>query len=148
MLLQVDIKKVVTTPSASAVLLGNERKTFVIYVGSGVGMAIAMTLGGVKKVRPLTHDFLTNILTGLGVHVDRVVINDLRGNTFYARLFLSEDNGHGKRIVEIDARPSDCMVIAKQNKAPIYVDEEVFDRVEDVSHLLDKVNDKDESEDG
>lgn len=133
---RVDIKRVLTTPSASAVFLGDGEKTFVIYVGTGVGMAIAMAMEGVKKARPLTHDLLSSILAGLGARVDRVVINDIRGNTFFARLFLCEENGEGKRIVEIDARPSDCIALAKLNDAPIFVEEGVLEKVEDVGYLL------------
>jgi bifunctional DNase/RNase len=146
MQIEVTIKRVVTTPSACAIYLGNEQKTFVIYVGSGVGMAISMTLEGVKRIRPLTHDLLKGILAGLGVTVDRVVINDLHGNTFYARLFLREEDEKGKRIVELDARPSDCLVIAKQNKAPIYIESRVMNQLEDVSHMLAKEEGEDETE--
>jgi bifunctional DNase/RNase len=138
-MIEVDIKKIITTPTAGAVFLGNESKTFVIYVGASISMAIAMTMENVKKARPLTHDLLSSVLAGLDVHVEKVVINALRGSTFYARLYLQEEGFDGKRIVELDARPSDCMVIAKQNKAPIYVEEGVFDSVEDVSGLLKKI---------
>jgi bifunctional DNase/RNase len=147
MLIKVGIKRVVTTPSACAVFLGDGQKTFVIYVGSGVGLAISMTIEKVKKIRPLTHDLLKSILAGLGVSVDRVVINDLRGNTFYARLFLREESERGKRIVELDARPSDSIVIATQNNAPIYVESHVMDCVEDVSHLLAEEGEWDEFKD-
>lgn len=136
-LVQVDVKKVVATPSAWAVLLGNHAKTFVLYVGPGVGMAMSMALEGVSKARPLTHDLITSILAGLGVRIERVVINDLRANTFYARLFLREESERGTRMVEVDARPSDCLVLAKQNAAPIFVDQKVMEHVEDVSHWLD-----------
>jgi len=136
MLVPVDVRKIIATASAYVIFLGSEDKTFVLYVGPGVGMAMSMTVEGVRKIRPLTHDLITSILAGLGVSIERVVINDLRGSTFYARLFLREESEGGTRIVEIDARPSDCVVLAKQNGAPIYVESSVLNRVEDVSHLL------------
>ncbi|MCX6355042.1 MAG: bifunctional nuclease family protein [Candidatus Aureabacteria bacterium] len=137
MLVKVDIKRIVATPETWAIFLGNGDKTFVLYVGPGVGMALSMSLEGVSKVRPLTHDLITSIFAGLGVRVERVVINDLKGVTFYARLFLREESERGKRVVELDARPSDCLVLAKQNGAPIYIDQHVLNQVEDVSNMLD-----------
>ena len=136
MLVQVDVKKIIATPSAYVIFLGNEDKAFVIHVAPGVGMAMSMTVEGVRRIRPLTHDLISSILAGLGVNIERVVINDLRGGTFYARLFLREESEGGTRIVEIDARPSDCVVLAKQNGAPIYVESSVLTKVGDVSHLL------------
>jgi bifunctional DNase/RNase len=144
-LVEIGIKKIIMTPSTCAVFLGNDEKVFVLYVGPGVGAAISMTLEGIKKVRPLTHDLISSILAGLGIRVERIVINDLRGNTFYARLFLREDGERGTRIVEIDARPSDCVVLATQNTAPIYVDASVMEKVEDVSHLVGGEGDLDEA---
>ncbi len=132
-LVEVEIKKVIPTPLEFAVFLGNESKTFVIAVGPDVGTAILMFMEGTKKPRPLTHDLIGSIFLGLGVHVDRVVITDLRDNTFYARLFLKEQNELGKKIIEIDARPSDCIAIAKQQGAKIFVSHKVFELVENVS---------------
>ena len=71
-----------------------------------------MTLKGEKKERPLTHDLIGRILLGLGARIDHVVINDSRERTFYARIFLRMENELGKKIVEIDARPSDSIVLA------------------------------------
>jgi uncharacterized protein len=144
----VDIIKVLPSPTGCAVCLGNKEKTFVIYVGPNEGAAILMILQGVKKSRPLTHDLITNIFKGLMIKVEYTVINDLKDNTYYARLLLKEENSLGKNILEVDARPSDCIAIAKQNNAPIYITNEVFQKVEDVSHLLNKESSGDEGEEG
>jgi hypothetical protein len=88
-----------------------------------------MFIEDVEKPRPLTHDLIGNILNGLGATVVRVVINDLRDNTYFARLLLKEENELGKKIVEIDSRPSDCMAIAKMKKCPMFVTRKVFDVV-------------------
>jgi len=135
-LVEVEIRTVVPTPGGFAVFLCNHEKTFVIYVDHEVGAAILMFHRGIDKPRPLTHDLIGSIFTGLDAKADKVVINDLKENTFYARLFLSEEGREGKRIVEIDARPSDCMAIALQQGVPIYVARSVLDGVRDVSDML------------
>src|SRR5215469_9084285 len=71
---------------------------------------------------PLTHDLLANILRALEAKVDRVIVNDLKHGTYFARLVLSAENElNQKKIIEIDARPSDCIAMAIQQSAPIYV---------------------------
>jgi bifunctional DNase/RNase len=133
----VRIHALVPTGVGCAVFLGNEEKVFVIYVDQGVGTAIGMFLGGAGKERPLTHDLLANVLTALGAHVERVIINDLKSGTYFGRLILSAENElQQKKIIEIDARPSDCMAMASQQKAPIYVSKVVWDEVDDMSELL------------
>ncbi len=133
------VKGVMPTSNGCAVFLGNENKTFVIYVDHFVGHAIQMTLDGVKKERPLTHDLIAHILTGLGVTLDHVVINDVNEGTFFARILLRMDNELGKKIVELDARPSDSTVLALQHQRPIFVARQVFDSVEDMTEILERV---------
>jgi bifunctional DNase/RNase len=133
------IKGVIPTASNCAVFLGNDEKTFVIWVDHSVGNALQMTLKGEKKERPLTHDLIGSILLGLGARLDHIVINDSRERTFYARIFLRMENELGKKIVEIDARPSDSIVLAIQLKRPIYVARAVFDSVEDMTEDLERV---------
>ncbi len=132
------VRGVVPTPNGCAVFLGNEQKTFVIYVDHSVGNAIQMTLDGVKKDRPLTHDLIGSILVGLGTSLERVVINDARDQTFFARILLKMENELGTKIVEIDARPSDSIVLSLQQKRPIYVARAVFDAVEDKSDIFEQ----------
>ena len=146
------IKGVMPTTNGCAVFLGNEEKTFVIYVDHSVGSAIQMTLSGVKKDRPLTHDLIGSLLLGLGAQIDHVVVNDAREGTFFARIILRMENELGKKLVEIDARPSDSIVLALQQKRPIYVARAVFEGVDDMSEILDKVlkqqaEESDEAED-
>ena len=132
------VKGVVPTPNGCAVFLGNDEKIFVIYVDHFVGNAIQMTLDGVKKDRPLTHDLIGSILVGLGTRLERIVINDARDQTFFARVLLTMENELGTKIVEIDARPSDSIVLALQQKRPIYVARTVFDAVEDRTEILEQ----------
>jgi uncharacterized protein len=143
-LIEVDIKKILPSPTGCALCVGNKDKTFVIYVGPNEGAAILMVLEGIKKTRPLTHDLVCSILKGFGIRVDYVVINELKDNTFYARMVLKEENDIGKNIVEIDGRPSDCIAIAKHFNTKLFVTKEVFEKVEDVSHLMDNQENKDD----
>ena len=136
---EVSVKGVMPTANGCAVFLGNDDKTFVIYVDHSVGNAIQMTLNGVKKDRPLTHDLIGHILLGLGVKLDHVVINDVNEGTFFARVLLRMENELGKKIIEIDARPSDSTVLALQHKRPLFVARKVFDTVEDMSEILERV---------
>jgi len=135
----VSVKGVMPTANGCAVFLGNDEKIFVIYVDHSVGNAIQMTLNGVKKERPLTHDLIGSILLGLGAELDHVVINDAREGTFFARILLRMQNELGRKIVEIDARPSDSIVLALQQKRPLYVTRAVMDSVEDMTEILERV---------
>ena len=128
-LIQVDIKKIALTNMYCAVVVGDNEREFPIYIEPMLGAVIKMFIEDMEKARPLTHDLIGHILTGFNANVDRVVINDLRDNTYYARLIICEENEHGKRVIEIDGRPSDCLAIAKMKNAAIYVTHKVFDAV-------------------
>jgi bifunctional DNase/RNase len=104
-----------------------------------VGNAIQMTINGVKKERPLTHDLISSILLGLDARLEHIVVNDAREGTFFARVLLRMENELGKKIIEIDARPSDSIVLALQQKRPIYVARQVFSNVEDMTEILERV---------
>jgi bifunctional DNase/RNase len=136
---EVEVKGVMPTANGCAVFLGNDDKNFVIYVDHSVGNAISMSLHGVKKERPLTHDLIGSIFLGLGVAVERVSINDVQNGTFFARILLVMENELGRKIIEIDARPSDSMVLALQQKRPVFVAKHVFELVEDMTEILERV---------
>lgn len=136
----VQVKTVLPTTQGRAVFLGNDEKTFVIYVDESVGAAITMFIAGTQKERPLTHDLMTHLMTALGAKIERVIINDLKTSTYFARLILSAENELlQKKIIELDARPSDSIALATAQKAPIYVAREVWDEVEDMSDVLRKM---------
>lgn len=136
---EVSIKGVMPTSNGCAIFLGCDEKTFVIYVDQNIGNAISMTINDVKKERPLTHDLISSIFQGLGVKVERIIINDVDEGTFFARLILSMQNELGTKVLEIDARPSDSMVLALQTKRPIYVSRKVLDNVEDMTEILERI---------
>ena len=73
---------------------------------------------------------------GFGIQLLRVVITELKNSTYYARLILEQDNELGEEIVEVDARPSDCLAMAAQHKSPIYVAANLFADVEDMSRAV------------
>ncbi len=127
------------TSSGCAVFLGNEAKTFVIYVDQGIGDAIQRAVDDVQADRPMTHDLMLTMLDGLGAEVERIVINHVDGGTFFARIILSMENELGHKIIELDARPSDSMVMALASTKPIYVAKTVIDSVDDMTEILAKI---------
>jgi bifunctional DNase/RNase len=135
--IEVQIRGLAATSGGCAVFLGNEEKVFVMLVDQSVGAAIAMFKQGTQKERPLTHDLLANILGALGAKIERVIVNDLKRGIYFARLVLSSENElQQKKIIEIDARPSDCIAMATRQPAPIYVSLDVWDELEDMTEAL------------
>src|SRR5271157_1023431 len=136
---EVQVRAMAATSGGCAVFLGNEEKVFVIFVDQSVGAAIAMFKQGTQKERPLTHDLVANILRALGAKIERVIVNDLKRGTYFARLVLSAENElKEKKIIEIDARPSDCIAMATQQTAPIYVSLDVWNEVEVMTEAASK----------
>lgn len=133
------VKGVMPSSSGCAVFLGNDDKTFVIYVDQGIGDAIQRAVSGEQPERPLTHDLMLTMLDGLGADVERIIISDVERGTFYARLILAMENELGRKIVEIDARPSDSIVLALASGKPIYTATSVFESVDDMTEILAKI---------
>ena len=99
------------------------KRALPIWVGVFEANAIALQIENVETPRPMTHDLLRNIITDLDGSVDRIVVNDLRDNTFYAVIHLTV---RGERV-SIDSRPSDAIALALRTRAPILVEESVID---------------------
>lgn len=135
----ITVKGVMPVDNGCAIFLGDEAKTFLIFVDHAVGHAIQMTLKGERQARPLTHDLIGSILLGLETKLERVLINDVQQKTFFARILLRMENELGRKIVEIDARPSDSIVLALQQKRPILVARAVYDGVDDMTEELQKM---------
>jgi bifunctional DNase/RNase len=138
----VTIKGLIPTSTGVAVFLGTENKTFVIYIDPSVGQSLSLAINDVKRSRPLTHDLVSHILMGLEAKLDRIVINDVDSDKFFARLILNMENELGKKIIEIDARPSDSLVLAVQNKRPIYVSQKVLNSVEDMTTVFENIKNR------
>lgn len=138
--LPVEIRGILPANSGCAIFVGNDEKVFVIQVEHNMGQIIGMFLRDQPKERPLTHDLINHIFKGFNINVERVVITDLKNSTYFARLILQQENELGRKIVEIDARPSDCLALATSQKKPIYVSTALFEQVEDMSAVLDQIN--------
>ena len=122
-----------------------------IWVGIYEANAIALEIEKVSTPRPMTHDLIKNVLTGLDTQVHKVVVTELKEDTFYAVIWLERD-GH---IISIDSRPSDALALALRVDCPIFVDEQVLknsklaasasDRVsqEELRKWLENLNDED-----
>ncbi|RMF29104.1 MAG: bifunctional nuclease family protein [Chloroflexi bacterium] len=95
-----------------------------IWIGPCEADAITIELQGVEVARPLTHDLLKSVITEMGGRVSHVLVNDLRNDTFYARIVMDVN---GQRL-EIDSRPSDAIALAVRVNAPIFVDEAVMEQ--------------------
>lgn len=136
----VEIRGILPANSGVAVFVGNDEKVFVIQVEHNMGAVIGMFLRETPKERPLTHDLVNHLFTAFGITVERVVITELKNATYYARLILQQQNELGRKIVELDARPSDCLALATAQKRPVYVARHLFDQVEDMSEYLARMN--------
>jgi uncharacterized protein len=140
---EVQVRAVLPLEASYAVFLGNAEKNFVIYVDEPVGSAISMFMRGVPKERPLTHDLMASVLMAFGGKVQRVVVNHLSGSVFHARLILAAENEiHSKKVIELDGRPSDCIAMAMQSGAPIFVAKPVWDSVDDMTATLEQIEKK------
>jgi bifunctional DNase/RNase len=136
----VQIRGVLPANSGCALFVGNEEKVFVINVEPQMGAVIGMFLNNTPKERPLTHDLMNRVFQGFGISVERVVITDLKNSTYFARIILQQQNEVARKIVELDARPSDCLALAVAQKRPIFVSAPLFEQVEDMSEVLEKMN--------
>lgn len=140
--LPVQIRGILPANNSCALFVGNEKKVFVIQVEPQMGAVIGMFLRDTPKERPLTHDLINRVFLGFGISVERVIITDLKNSTYFARLILQQQNElHTERkIVELDARPSDCLALAAAQKKPIFVSTKLFEQVEDMSKVLEQMN--------
>src|SRR5687768_10192961 len=138
--LPVAIRGILPANSGCAIFVGNDEKVFVIQVENNMGAIIGMFLRETPKERPLTHDLIASVFTGFNITVDRVIITELKNSTYFARLILQQQNELGRKIVEIDARPSDCLAIATAQKRPIFVASPLFEQVEDMTEVLQRIN--------
>lgn len=137
--LKVSVKGVMPTSNGCALFLGTEEKTFIIYVDSQIGNTISMIVNDVDRERPITHDLISNIFVGLGISLQRVIINDVRERTFFARMILKMENEIESKICEIDSRPSDAIALALHDQRPIYVARKVLDAEDDMTELLERI---------
>lgn len=121
--------------SSPIVILKDEsgKYSLPIWIGVMEASAIAMELENVKFSRPLTHDLIKNILQELNVSVEKIVVNDLRDNTYFALIHIKMQGKDHK----IDSRPSDAIAIALRTGSPIYVDDSVITKSQKLEMSMD-----------
>lgn len=106
-----------------------------IWVGMYEANAIALEIEKVSTPRPMTHDLIKILLTGLQADVRKVVVSELRDDTFYAMIWLEKDG----EMISVDSRPSDALALALRTDCPIYVEEQVIRTSKATSSVSDKV---------
>jgi bifunctional DNase/RNase len=104
-----------------------------IWVGIYEANAIALEIEKVSTPRPMTHDLIKNVLTGLDARVHKVVVTELKDDTFYAVIWMEREG----RIVSVDSRPSDALALALRVDCPIYVDDEVLKNSKKAASISD-----------
>ena len=107
-----------------------------IWVGVYEANAIALEIEKVVTPRPMTHDLIKTLLTGLHTGVRKIVVNELKEDTFYAVIWLERDG----KLISVDSRPSDALAIALRLDCPIYVDDSVLQNSKMASTIADRVN--------
>jgi len=110
-----------------------------IWVGIYEANAIALEIEKVSTPRPMTHDLIKNVLTGLDAQVKKVVVTELRDDTFFAVIWLEREG----RIISVDSRPSDALAVALRLDCPIFVDDEVL-KTSKVANLISERGTNDE----
>ena len=140
MLIEMTIKGLMLDPITNTpiVILKDKEgdRVLPIWVGLFEANAIALQIENVATPRPMTHDLLRNIITDLDGRVDRIVVSDLKENTFYAVVHLTV---RGERVA-VDARPSDAIALALRTRAPILVEETVIDTAKTVDFTSDRTD--------
>lgn len=146
-LVRVEPVALMPTQAGCAVFLGDGSKVIVFYIDPTVGAAINATLAGQAPPRPMTHDLFIQALHGFGAKVSRMAIVAMNEDVFYARLILEASNELMEhKIVELDARPSDCLALAVRDNAPMFVLRSLWDRLEDMSQALEDLRNSEGSQ--
>jgi len=139
-LVRVEPIALLPTQAGCAVFLGDGSKSIVFYIDPAVGISINASLSGQLPPRPLTHDLFQLALKAFGANVSRAIIVRVENDVYFARLILEAENEIMERkIVELDARPSDCIALAVRSGAPIYVVRELWESLEDMSQTLEEM---------
>ncbi|NGX37251.1 MAG: hypothetical protein K1000chlam2_00405 [Chlamydiae bacterium] len=126
-LVPISFKKIMQSRAYTVIILGTEQKQFAIYTDPLVGKNLQMLLTQEPHPRPYTHDLLDFIFNGLDIRLKQVVINRIEDTIYFSRLFLEQQIGDEQHILEIDARPSDCLTLSLMLNAPLYCDKEVLE---------------------
>jgi len=128
-MVEMELKRImITETSEQQVIVLKEKggvREFPILIGIYEATAIDRGVKQIPTPRPLTHDLLGAVIQSFDAKLERIVINDLRDSTFYARLVIARGEG----LMEVDSRPSDAIAVAVHEGAPIFVEEKVLEEV-------------------
>jgi bifunctional DNase/RNase len=145
-LIPMSIKGLMLDPVSNSpivVLKDEEEKFFLpIWVGIFEANAIALQLENVETPRPMTHDLLKSAIAQLDARVTRIVINDLRDATFFAKIRVMVNRSGADTMFELDARPSDAIALALRTEAPIFVAQSVLDQAQTITPDSDDQEEK------
>lgn len=147
-LVRIEPVALLPTPSGCALFLGDGEKIILIYIDPSLGASINVALQGDRAPRPLTHDLFHGFMGAFGAKVTRMVIVEAKDEVYFARLYIQAENElMQKKIVELDARPSDSVALCVREHAPMYVVADVWSEMNDVSELLMKMKDSQQGPD-
>lgn len=135
-LVPLSFHKILQSRAYTVMILGTDDKKFAIYAEPQVGHHLQLQIGQAHSIRPSTFDLMKETFDGLGAKIIQVVINDVQDTTYFARLFLEQTIGDQKQILEIDARPSDCVILALTHKIPIFCTREVLTKTVPITDSL------------
>ena len=128
MLIEVELFQIIITEGSQTQVIvlreKNGERFFPIFIGYNEAMAIDRKLKEIPVPRPLTHDLLHNIIEGMGGKLARIVVNDLRDDTYFALLEIRR----GDEVIQVDSRPSDAIALAVRTPVSIFVEEQVLNR--------------------
>lgn len=127
-LVPITFKKVMLSRTYTVIVLGSDTKRFAIYTDPHVGQNIQSHLTEDRSPRPFTHDLINAIFRGLDIKILQVVINDIEDTIYFARLFLEQKKGEERTILEIDARPSDCITLALMYNVPVFCRRDILEK--------------------
>jgi uncharacterized protein len=127
-LIPVTFSKIMQTHTYTLVVVEAGDKRFAIYLDPNIGNAIQKELAEIEKPRPWTHDLMNMVFQGLDIKIKQIVINDIKDDIYYARIFLEQKVNGETNILEIDARPSDCIILSIMNNTPVYCTKDVIEK--------------------
>jgi uncharacterized protein len=139
-LTKVNLIALIPTSSGCAVFLGDGAKSILFFIDPAVGQSINTIMIGKTNPRPMTHDLMMLTLQAFGATVSRAVIVRMENEVYFARLILEATNEIMERkIVELDARPSDCLAMIVRAGAPLYVLPELWESLDDMTSILEEM---------
>lgn len=128
--------EVIPTKGGTAVFLVTEAKTIVIQVDAMIGEALLAAQAEKQPERPQSHDLMLQLILGLDATIAQVAIVEVKDGVFFARVILKQDGPVARKIAEVDARPSDALILAVKSKRPVYILRSVIEACEDMAETL------------